>query len=249
MTAKSPLPVLVLRPLRQRDAFLQCLDKAGIAYSYCPIMRIEAIAEPAAVVEQIRDNILKFAEFDQAIFISANAAEIGIDWLDQYWPMLPAQMQIFAVGQQTAEILQDFGCQVLCPQQPNTEGLLNEMRELQEMANKSVIIFRGGGGRMTLGDTLVSRGADVTYCELYHRLIDTAKLEEARSLVTRCGGLVAHSGELLKAMGSAIDDQLPLIVPSERMAAMGRELGYINVQVAENALPESMARAVTLALS
>ena len=81
------------------------------------------------------------------------------------------------------------------------------------------------------------------------RLIDTAKLEEARSLVTRCGGLVAHSGELLKAMGSAIDDQLPLIVPRERVAAMGRELGYINVQVAENALPESMARAVTLALS
>lgn len=243
------MPVLVLRPLRQRDAFLQCLDKAEIAYSYCPIMRIEAIVEPTAVVEQIRDKILKFAEFDQAIFISANAAEIGIDWLDQYWPMLPADMQIFAIGQQTADILQNYGCRVLCPQQPNTEGLLSEMSELQSLVGKSVIIFRGGGGRTTLGDTLASRGAAVTYCELYRRVIDAVKLEEAKTLITSCGGLVAHSGELLQAMGSAIDDQLPLVVPSERVATMARELGYINIQVAENALPESMARAVGLALT
>ena len=81
--------VLVVRPLREQDAFLQLLHRAGISYSFNPIMRIVPVAEPADEVERIRELILQFAQFDHAIFISANAAEQAIHWLDQYWPMLP----------------------------------------------------------------------------------------------------------------------------------------------------------------
>ena len=81
--------VLVVRPLREQDAFLQLLDGAGISYSYNPIMRIVPVTEPADQVERIRELILQFAQFDRAIFISANAAEQALHWLDQYWPMLP----------------------------------------------------------------------------------------------------------------------------------------------------------------
>ena len=136
----------MVRPLREQDAFLQLLRRL-YRLLLQPIMRIVPITEPSASVERIRDLMLQFAQFDQAIFISANAAEQAIEWLDQYWPMLP-EVQLFAVGQQTAQILKDYGAQVLSPQrQQNTEGLLQEMPQLQHLDNKSVIIFRGAGGR------------------------------------------------------------------------------------------------------
>lgn len=238
--------VLVVRPLREQDAFLQLLHRAGISYSFNPIMRIVPVAEPADEVERIRELILQFAQFDRAIFISANAAEQAIRWLDQYWPMLP-DVQLFAVGQHTGEILRDYGCTVLCPEhQQNTEGLLHEMPQLQSLDNQSVIIFRGAGGRTTLADTLTSRGAIVSYCDLYRRVIDPVSLAQAQLEQYLC--LVAHSGELLQAMGPARTVDTRLVVPSERVAAMGRELGYSHISVADNALPESMFRAVQLAL-
>ena len=238
--------VLVVRPLREQDAFLQLLHRAGISYSFNPIMSIVPVAEPADDVERIRELILQFAQFDHAIFISANAAEQAIHWLDQYWPMLP-DVQLFAVGQHTGEILRDYGCTVLCPEhQQNTEGLLHEMPQLQSLDNQSVIIFRGAGGRTTLADTLTSRGAIVSYCDLYRRVIDPVSLAQAQLEQYLC--LVAHSGELLQAMGPARTVDTRLVVPSERVAAMGRELGYSHISVADNALPESMFRAVQLAL-
>ena len=248
MTANPPAnkSVLVVRPLREQDAFLQLLHRAGISYSYNPIMRIVPVTEPADEVEHIRELILQFAQFDHAIFISANAAEQGIQWLDQYWPMLP-DVQMFAVGQQTGEILRDYGCTVLCPEhQQNTEGLLEEMPQLQSLDNQSVIIFRGAGGRTTLADTLISRGAIVSYCDLYRRVIDPVSLAQAQLEQYLC--LVAHSGELLQAMGPARTVDARLVVPSERVAVMGRELGYSHISVADNALPDSMFRAVQLAL-
>jgi uroporphyrinogen-III synthase len=238
--------VLVVRPLREQDAFLQLLHRAGISYSFNPIMRIVPVAEPADEVERIRELILQFAQFDHAIFISANAAEQAIHWLDQYWPMLP-DVQLFAVGQHTGEILRDYGCTVLCPEhQQNTEGLLHEMPQLQSLDNQSVIIFRGAGGRTTLADTLTSRGAIVSYCDLYRRVIDPVSLAQAQLEQYLC--LVAHSGELLQAMGPARTVDARLVVPSERVAVMGRELGYSHISVADNALPDSMFRAVQLAL-
>ena len=238
--------VLVVRPLREQDAFLQLLHRAGISYSFNPIMSIVPVAEPADEVERIRELILQFAQFDHAIFISANAAEQAIHWLDQYWPMLP-DVQLFAVGQHTGEILRDYGCTVLCPEhQQNTEGLLHEMPQLQSLDNQSVIIFRGAGGRTTLADTLTSRGAIVSYCDLYRRVIDPVSLAQAQLEQYLC--LVAHSGELLQAMGPARTVDTRLVVPSERVAAMGRELGYSHISVADNALPDSMFRAVQLAL-
>lgn len=232
--------ILVVRPLREQDAFLQLLEESGAAVTYTPIMHIEPIAE----TQPIESLILEFAQFDMAVFISANAAEIALQWLDEYWPMLPVGLELFAVGQQTAQILTQYGCQVTCPQtQQNTEGLL-QLSQLNSLAGKSLVIFRGGGGRQTLGDTLQQRGAKVTYCELYNRVIKPDNLLLAQRQADDADCLIAHSGELLRAMAEPADASLPVVVPSERVADMARQLGYQTTVVADNALPESMHRAV-----
>ena len=104
--------------------------------------------------------------------------------------------------------------------------------------------FSGGGGRQTLGDTLEQRGAKVTYCELYTRVIEPGNLELARRHAKDTDCLVVHSGELLQAMVDPKNLSVPLVVPSDRIAGMAQQLGYQTVVVADNALPESMHRAV-----
>lgn len=232
--------VLVVRPLREQDAFLALLEQAGAAVTYTPIMRIEPIVE----TQSIENLILIFDQFDKAIFISANAAEIGLQWVDAYWPMLPVGLELFAVGQQTAQIFSQYAYQVVCPQdEQNTEGLL-QLDQLHDLDSKSVVIFRGGGGRQTLGESLKQRGAEVSYCELYNRVIEPSSVELAQRQAKETDCLIAHSGELLQAMADPENLSVPLVVPSDRVAAIAQHLGYKKIMVADNALPESMYRAV-----
>ncbi len=230
----------MVRPLREQDAFLALLEQSEADVTYTPIMRIEPIDE----TQSIENLILILDQFDKAIFISANAAELGLEWVDEYWPMLPVGLELFAVGQQTGQIFSQYGYPVFCPQnQQNTEGLL-ELEQLQKLDGKAVVIFRGGGGRQTLGETLEQRGAKVSYCELYNRVIESGSLERARQQAKTTGCLIAHSGELLQAMADPENLLVPLVVPSNRVAAMAQDMGYQSIVVADNALPESMYRAV-----
>ena len=50
-------------------------------------------------------------------------------------------------------------------------------------------------------------------------------------------------------MGAVGNTSTVLVVPSERVAEIGSDLGYKHLVVAESALPESMFRAVQQALS
>jgi uroporphyrinogen-III synthase len=235
--------VLVVRPLRQQDDFLLLLEEGSASVIHTPIMTIE----PMIDCQKVKQQILAFDQFDIAIFVSVNAAEIGITWLDQYWPMLPAGMKYFALGGQTAQVVGDYTHSVNYPTSEITsEGLL-ALSELQNLDNKSVIIFRGGQGRETLKQALHSRGATVEYCDLYRRVVDQKQVEVTRQQLTEVDCLVVHSAELLEAVGpigglSGVEKvrDLPVVVPSDRVAEIAKSLGYSSITVADSAMPESM---------
>ena len=242
-------PVLVVRPLREEDAFLKLLDQAGIPFNYIPIMSIDPVSVDSDDFARATHCLDRLDQFDQVIFISANAAEIGLPMIAQRWPQIPKNTQFLAVGQQTADIFSAFDYPVSYPQrQPNTEGLLQELPQLQDLTAQSVLILRGGRGRQTLGDELARRGALVTYAELYQRNIDSECLIKAQNFASQASCIVVHSGELLQAMGSPADKRIPLVVPSDRIAQLAQEMGFQSVQVARNALPSSMYEAVVQSL-
>lgn len=242
-------PVLVVRPLREEDAFLRLLDQAAIPFNYIPIMSIDPVSVGSEDFTCATRYIDGIDQFDKIIFISANAAEIGLPMIAERWSEIPQNLQFLAVGQQTADIFSAYNYPVSYPKcQPNTEGLLQELTQLQDLTAQSVLILRGGSGRQTLGDELVRRGAQVTYAELYHRNIDSKHLIEAQNFASQASCVVVHSGELLQAMSSPVDKRIPLVVPSDRIAQLAQEMGYQSVQVAENALPSSMYEAVLQAL-
>jgi uroporphyrinogen-III synthase len=233
--------LLLIRPQRQEDQLLSVLENTGADVTHIPVISIEPVVEN----HQIKTQILELDNFHKAIFVSGNAAELAIEWIDKYWPMLPVGVEYFAVGERTAALLKEADMDALHPSgRQNSEALL-KLEQLQQLENQRVIIFRGVGGREILAETLIERGARVEYCELYQRVIDSQQLALAQQQESDC--LVAHSGELIQAMGQAEDTlfaDTAVVVPSERVAVIAAGLGYRRVISAENALPESMLAAV-----
>ena len=243
ISAMMDKPLLVIRPLREGDEFLGLLSSADIPYQHIPIMKINSLvsSQKQTIVSLIND----LDQFNYVIFISANAAELALPLIAKRWTDMPSIVEFVAVGQQTAGIFEEYGYPVCCTtEQPNTEGLLRELPQLQNLEGKSVVIFRGGEGRQTLGSQLAARGADVVYCNLYQRVIEPDQVSQAQAFLSQASCLVAHSGELLQGLGAHQVKHIPLIVPSARIAQQARKLGYEDIEVAQNALPESMYDAV-----
>jgi uroporphyrinogen-III synthase len=242
--------ILLIRPQRQDDQLLSMLENSGAQVTHIPVMTIEPLGESQIAKSQaVKDQILEFDNFHKAIFVSGNAAELAIEWIDKYWPMHPVGIDCFAVGERTAALLKEAGIHALCPSgRQNSEALL-QLPQLHQLENQRIIIFRGCGGREILADTLTERGARVEYCELYRRVIDTRQAALARQQKADC--LIAHSGELIQAMGAAEETlfaDTAVVVPSDRVAEIARQLGYRRVFSAENALPEAMLATVLEAL-
>ncbi|MDE0840717.1 MAG: uroporphyrinogen-III synthase [Porticoccaceae bacterium] len=239
--------VLVVRAQRDSDEFLALLQRAGSVVDCLPIMSIQPLEESP----EIKRAILDFDLNDRTIFISVYAARLGLHWIDQYWPMLPLGMAYFAVGNQTAKVLRDSGCDVTTPHSEfTTEGLL-AMPELQDLEGRRVLIFCGSGGRQKLADSLLLRGARVDSCALYRRCIKEQNLQLARAQLAQTDCLVVHSGQLLQALAAPpakIAARLSLVVPSPRLGAMAEELGYRRVEIAQSAAPLAMYAATKTVL-
>lgn len=134
-----------------------------------------------------------------------------------------------------------------------SEALL-QLPELQNIAGKRALILRGNGGRELLGETLTARGAEVSFCECYQRCAkhyDGA--EEAMRWHTRgVTTLVVTSGEMLQRLWSLTPEwyrehwllRCRLLVVSERLAHLARELGWQDIKVADNADNDALLRAL-----
>ena len=240
--------VLVIRSHRHDDEFIRLLSASGARVTRTPVIDIVPGTDEHAIIRQI----LAFDEMDIAIFVSVHGARFAMDWLDQYWPMLPQGVTYFAIGQQTEVVLLPVVHKVLRPEKDaSSEGLLR-MLELQNVSGKNVVIFRGGAGRELIHDELVARGARVSYCDVYARVVNQQQVKNACYHFNSIDYLVAHSGESLRALGRYTDFQsyigenrFKVIVPSTRVAEIARELGYGSIVEAEGALPQSMYLALS----
>ena len=244
--------LLVMRSHRTQDDFLELLKDTNAKVLHRPILDIK----PLENSEKIKKQISNFYQFDIAIFVSIHAANFAIGWLDRYWPMLPLGIDYFAIGHQTASAIKKFGLSVLYPSVDVTSDGLLSMQELQDVKSKKVIIFRGSTGQDTLKHKLTLRGAKVEYCNLYQRVLNIGQKESILRELPTIDCMIAHSGELLEALGVwgdmekfAEGNEFSVLVPSDRVAEIAVKLGYSSVVVAKSALPEEMLAALDKSFS
>lgn len=225
------LRVLVTRPAHQSPPFCALLEDAGASPLRLPVIAIEAAADDSVARARIAD----LSGVDLAIFVSANAVEFSHRLRAMPWPELAAE-QVAAIGCATAAALETRRMPAgLVPATGFDSDALLSLPQLTDVKHKTVIIFRGEGGRERLRDKLTARGARVIYAETYRRVrpaIDAQWLAEALA-TDAIDALTASSDAGLDNLFSLTPEAsraallaLPLVVNSERNLRRARALGF-----------------------
>jgi uroporphyrinogen-III synthase len=244
------LRVLVTRPIDRSAELQSALCEAGATVVLQPLLAIAELLESSPAALASRQRIMNLTDYQHLIFISVNAVEHGLDLVDQFWPQWPLGLQVHAIGAATAAALKQRDIAVASGNglAMNSESLLQNAA-LQNLQGQKVLIFRGLGGREYLAEQLLAQGARVDYAECYQRLkpeIDSGQFKQLllqqkiNTICVNSGETLAHLHELL--IGSA--DQFHLLLPSERVVALARELGFKRLLQAENAGTEASLKAL-----
>jgi len=239
--------VLVTRPSRQAKPLCDLIAAKGGTPVPFPTIAISGPEDPDGVTERLR----KIAKFDLLVFVSPNAVRYTFSFLENR--PLPKGSRVAVVGKGTDRALREFGryADLLPEERFDSEGLL-AMPQLQHMADRTVLILRGNGGRPLLGDTLMLRGARVEYAEVYTRnkvTADAAPLVSAWSqqiqiaTATSCE-ILENLFHLLGEPGRPLLCQTPLVVVSERIKTRARELGCNNIILADEASDQGLIRSI-----
>jgi uroporphyrinogen-III synthase len=227
--------IVITRPARQAALLAQQIAAVGGTPLIFPTIAILPPDDIRALDEVHR----RLAQFDYAIFVSANAAEYGVGNAAAW----PAALPAFAPGPGTATALAAAGIRDVRQSRStmDSEGLL-ELAELAAPAGKRVVIFRGGAGRDLLADTLTARGAQVTRVDCYRRAKPqggaeglTAAWRERRvdaMTLTSSEGL-DNLWEMLDAYGRKELAVTPAFVSHPRIAERAHALKLAHVIVAE----------------
>ncbi|MCK5895577.1 MAG: uroporphyrinogen-III synthase [Cocleimonas sp.] len=210
--------IAITRPAHQASALTKRLEEKGANIIPFPLLEI---TEPASLL-LIQQQLREIKQFDMAIFISQNAVEKALTFLDK---TQLAPLNIAAVGKKTAASLQQNGLAVdYFPDEIfNSEALL-ALDKMQQVQGQNIIIFRGEGGRDVLRDTLQQRGANVSYSNVYSRRCPATTLEVLKQhhLHHKLDIIILTSGESLQhllrlARGEAWLNQVVLLVGSQRI--------------------------------
>lgn len=242
--------VLVTRPASQAQHLQQLIEQAGGRVIPFPVIEIAAVQARGTLAGVMQ----RLGEFHMAIFISANAVIHALA-LMRAGGGVPEALKIIAIGRGSARELRRQGVEPdIVPQQKfNSEELLG-MEEMQQVQGKRIVIFRGEGGRTLLADTLMARGAEVEYAEVYRRVKPAASTDP---LMQAWGGgqvniVTVTSNEGLQNLHEMIGDagrqllhRTPLVVVSERARELGVKLGITaEILVAAEASDEAIVSAL-----
>jgi uroporphyrinogen-III synthase len=249
--------ILITRPQHKQQALSDLLTMHGALVEKLAAIEIKAIDASDSHYGLLKQHILDLDLFDIIICISANAARIAGDLIDQYWPQLPIKIQWLAIGHATASALEkyDIAAQAVTGNS-DSETLLTHP-QLQQIAGKKVLILKGNSGRELLSEILTQRRATISEANLYNRLIPVYTDERIK------GVLYSHSfSAILTTSAQAITNltiiargskeqfciksllETPLIVPSSRVANVAKTLGYQRITVAPAADDQSMIAAL-----
>ena len=222
--------ILITRPASVAGHLARLIRAEGGEPVLFPVLDILAAEDRGALAAIIGS----LQEFELAVFISPAAVEWGmreVRWM-RAWP---AELRIAAVGAGTAAALRTAGfADVLAPQGRGDSETLAALPEFAGITGKSIVIFRGEGGREWLRQTLERRGARVAYAQCYRRARPSADpaplLERLRHGGIDCVSVTSAEGlENLVAMigngGEPLLRALPVFVPHPRIAEAGKRLG------------------------
>ena len=239
--------VLVPRPAGQERSLCAALAALGAESEVIAALCIEALAGRAR--RQAAAQLAALGECRHIIFVSANAVRCAVALARELGCGTAGWPPCYAVGPATAAALAAEGLSALAPVVGASGRALAQRPELQRLDGQRVMIVRGYGGRRGLGDTLVGRGAELDYCEVYRRGCPEASAAPLQRCLRagRLDAAIATSAAMLDNLLRLADGEagalraLPLCVPSQRLLGQARTAGFQQVATAPTAAAKSLA--------
>ena len=246
--------VLLTRPEQRQESLKRQLELCGATVKSYPVMAIRGLDKTgdAEQYQQCKRQWMRLDEFKHVIFISTNAVQFGLEWMETFWPQLPVGLQWYAIGTATAEALSNYGIEASQAQGSMNSEVLLALPALQSVTGDKVLIVRGVGGRDYLQQQLQQRGALVEYVECYRRTIperptgELAALIEEQSFDVVCvmsGESLQNLSQLLGNREALLHNKI-LLVPGQRVADKAKALGCQRLIVAENASVDGLLHAL-----
>ena len=237
--------ILVTRPVHQSVFLAEGIRAIGGNPILLPVLEITDVKD----LNPLMDLISRLDEFDWVIFVSPNAVNKAMQLIVKQ-RKLPPHLRFAAVGKGSADVLKHYGVnEVLVPVEHFDSEALLKQEQLQNMAGKRVVIFRGNGGRELLGDTLTQRGAFLEYAECYQRRkpdIDTTALTAAwlqgeihAVIITSSEGL-HNLFDIIGKHGQQLLKSTPVFTVHERIVRTATELGLEKIVKATSAGDEGL---------
>jgi uroporphyrinogen-III synthase len=254
-SARSALPlqgkgIVVTRPVHQADSLCRLIEAQGGRAICYPTLAIFPPSNPnpaLAVVEHLES-------YDMAVFVSVNAVQWGMELMLSRRHLPPA-LRLVAIGRATAQALERDGTSTPLVPKPNfTSEALLALPEMQEVAGRRIVIFRGEGGVNLLGTTRAERGAEVCYAEVYRGGKPAARADELVQYWSRgeIQGVIVTSSESLENLFDMVGEigrqwlcNTPLVVVSARTQQLALQLGanhppLVAREVSDEAIVETL---------
>ncbi len=242
--------ILVTRPYNQSANLCNLIEHQGWQAIKFPVI------ETRSRILSEKDDLCarNIGLYQYVFFVSANAVNFAYKIFNYDFACLQ-QVKCITVGQATYNQLSQFGINnILIPSQGfNSEGVL-ALPELQDLSGQSCLIIRGAGGRELLASTLRERGASVDYMEVYTResvsyqsqVINSTLFAETLDAIViysieSLHNLVQIAVELNKKDNLLL---IPLVVISQRVCVVAKQLGFQKILIAEEATDMAMINAL-----
>lgn len=155
------------RPVERAQALTQCLRQAGIDVVELPLL--ELVARPCST--QLQTLYRQLVDVQVIVVVSPTAVQLGMQQLQQSGLQL-AQLQHIkwvAVGQTTAQLLQEYGVESSVPEVETSEGMLSLPIFQNNKDLKKIAFWRGEGGRQFMMQQCLVDQLEVLNFVLYER--------------------------------------------------------------------------------
>ncbi len=233
--------VLVTRPQPQADDLANAIRAQGGFALAVPLLDIR----PTPESQSLRDSLQQLDQYQKIIAISMPAVEHGLNSIENWWPQLPVGIDWYAIGEATANALQQHGITANYQFGGFDSEALLELADFQQISGQRILIIKGKNGRDKLQTTLTERGATVENLVVYERVCPDYPAGYLPQQLSdhRIHVIVATSSQIVINLQSLLNHhpdadnlkQLTLIVPSQRVAEDARACGFNHIAISEGA--------------
>lgn len=225
------LTLLNTRPKAQAQHLIDFVHQHGGNTVSCPAIEIEPLKPDWGDTIPSRTHWV--------IFISQNAVTYGLDTLQKHWKSFP---KTASIGKKTTELLHSNQIKVsLTAEKASTESLLSAA-PFQSLADQTVVLVKGLGGRTLLSDTLRKRGAKLISLDVYKRSCPKTLPPSCKNIWKNKGRFIilGTSVESIKNLftlfgpnGASWLQKMPWLVISERIKKQATLLGIKTIYVSD----------------